>query len=141
MKRSKAFALFGAMVLVTAAYAGWCGRTFYLKPREFSGDVAGIPEEVMAVVREWNATQKAFGPTPFEWSYFLWLLQHPYESEPDLIPMIMNGGYHDIVHPGAGRHPEVIGVWVEEDREHGHRIVVGHKTRGSLSAAEFERGL
>ena len=141
MKRSKVLALFGVMVLATAAYAGWCGRTFYLKPRDFGGDVAGIPKDVMAVVREWNATQKAFGPTPFEWSYFLWLLQHPYESEPELIQMIMNGGFHIIGHPGAGRYPEVTEVAVEEDAVNGHRIVITHKTRGSLSAAEFERGL
>jgi hypothetical protein len=136
MKRSKAFVLFGGIVASIAAYSTWCGRTFYLKPQSFSQDTS-IPPEVMQTVREWNAAQNVFGPPPFNWEEFLWLLQHPYDSAPPPIRMNLNGGFHDIFHPGICRHPGVIGLCVVENWQTGHQVMIGHIALGDIPAADF----
>lgn len=133
--------IFGAITTCVLSYGAWCGRSFYIKPSEFDGDLKSIPDHVMQTVRNWNSEQKLFGTPPFDWSEFVWLLRHPLESDPEPIWMSVNGGYHAISHPGAKRYPQVTQLMVSENWKEGHQMEVQHKMLGNISMVEFERQL
>ena len=130
--------LIGMLILL---YFLWAGRSFYVKPQKLDGDVAGIPEEILQTVRNWNQKQMLFGPPQFSWEQYLWCLRHPLESGPVPITLFMNGGYHIIMHPGMDAHPELSFLEIVEDWENGHKITVKHKHRGTLPIAQIEAEL
>lgn len=51
--------------------------------------------------------------------------------------MNLNGGFHNIFHPGICRHPEVVGVCVVENWQTGHQVIISHKALGEIPAADF----
>lgn len=89
MKRTTAFWLTFALLLLLGAYALWGLRPFLLRPG-LSFDKR-IPNEARAAAIRWHETSAFLGSEPFRWKRYLDMLCHPYQTASTPITVKWNG--------------------------------------------------
>ena len=135
MRRLKEFALFSILFVSCGFYLFWCARPYIFTSKEIYAP--GISEDVVETVKLWAEEQEVFGPEQFEWSIYKHHLMNPAETKFTPIFVNLNGGYHNIFHPGKKIDLEIEEVWVLDGwNDDGSRKIViqyGHTKRGVIS--------